>query len=160
MPVINCFICGKEISINNYRIKKAKRNICCSRECNGKQNTLYVSGKNRVKYRMSWGYKYIYMPEHPHANCLYVAIHRLIMEKKIGRYLTSEEVVHHINGNKLDNRIENLQLMTKKEHLTLHAQLTGWAKKYTKCVACGKTENKHICHGLCSKCYEKQRIKK
>jgi hypothetical protein len=46
--------------------------------------------------------------------------HILIMEKHIGRKLESNECVHHINGYKQDNRLENLQLMTKSEHMKLH----------------------------------------
>jgi hypothetical protein len=46
--------------------------------------------------------------------------HRYIMEQHIGRRLERSEVVHHINGDILDNRIENLQLMTRGQHVTLH----------------------------------------
>ena len=54
--------------------------------------------------------------------------HILVMERKIGRPLLQNEVVHHINHIRNDNRIENLLLMDKHEHMSMHMK-ERWAER-------------------------------
>ena len=57
------------------------------------------------------GYRFVYSPSHPNkVNKNYMAEHRLVMEKKLGRLLLREEIVHHIDGDLLNNRQSNLEL--------------------------------------------------
>lgn len=64
------------------------------------------------------GYWAIWNPNHPHANNVgYVKEHILIMEKVLGRNITSEEYIHHINCDRLDNRPINLVVCNShKQH--------------------------------------------
>lgn len=74
------------------------------------------------------GYILVWAPDHPRADKKgYVLEHRLQYEEHLGRYLTPEEVVHHINDKRDkrdDNRIENLMLFANNaEHMAHHAEL-------------------------------------
>ena len=58
---------------------------------------------------------------HPLASVAgYAREHDVVMVAAIGRALTKHEMVHHINGDKTDNRLDNLELMTRSEHTAIH----------------------------------------
>jgi len=68
----------------------------------------------------------VYVPEHPKANNRgYVLRYRYNMEVYLDRFLDSYEQVHHCNGNKTDDSIENLELILINEHSTLHSSDNG-----------------------------------
>jgi uncharacterized protein (DUF1330 family) len=99
--------------------KQKKRIALGGQKRKGKNNPRWKGGR-----MLQLGYWLVLVPDHPFSTRGYVREHRLVMEKKIGRYLKKKEQVHHINGIKTDNRIENLILFPNaSEHTKHHARL-------------------------------------
>ena len=142
-----CEICGKEYHLKPYRIKRAQH-LYCSIECRAEAQKQLMRGSGNHQFGLrgdknstwkggtmisNYGYRYVQQIGHPFARkrMQYVFEHRLVAEKYLltdensveidgKRYLSPEYVVHHKNGNRLDNRVENLEVMTKQEHQSLH----------------------------------------
>lgn len=85
------------------------------------------------------GYVLSYNPKHPFSQTGgYVREHRLVIERKLGRFLNPQETVHHLNGDKQDNRIENLILFANHyEHMRHHV-------KENSCFGFRKGHKRHI----------------
>lgn len=118
--------CSKQTILNRMNEAGVKSHPVSSLP--GKLNPAWKGGK----YLDRDGYILVYSPNHPYATKdNRVREHRLVMEKNIGRYLLPNEVVHHIDGNKQNNSIENLKLYSSNgKHLA--DNLKGKKPKWTK----------------------------
>jgi len=138
-PVKNCEWCGKKFKKRKgkYResLKKFWRRRFCSIPCRLKWQKDWYTNDNPVKYydnsgknnpmygKRGWNYN----PEGNRRKDGYwrvtidkgrVLKHRHLVEKELGRKLRKEEVVHHIDGNPSNNRLENLKLFNShSEHV-------------------------------------------
>lgn len=130
-----CEKCSKTFRPTYSQMYRYKKTGGCRLFCSSECYLSTIRGAGNPKWRGGFlfidGYKYIYSPEHPNRTKLgYVAEHRLVMESKIGRYLTRSEVVHHIDKNSLNNSESNLLLLQSEgEHRKLHMKYRTYNEK-------------------------------
>lgn len=131
-----------------YTLKGAPQRCRKCRDKFWRENPHLSPRYKNGRVRMINGYIGIYTNSHPyrHANNR-IYEHRAVMEKHIGRLLKRSEIIHHINGKRDDNRIENLVLcQSQKEHFVKH--------KKPPCRICGRP---NVGHSYCSLHYQKWR---
>jgi len=133
-----CLLCATKFTPRSTQIRNGQGKFC-SIECSIKNvHSLPITDETRAKlsawqkgkeglrgdensnwkggkYDGSDGYKYVLI-----APMTYMAEHRLLMQNHLGRKLTPDDIVHHKNRDKADNRLENLQVMTRSEHMIEH----------------------------------------
>jgi hypothetical protein len=128
-----CDECGKEFLLTNHRAKFLTRkgyNSYCSKKCKSKHWRLFAAkrlrewtnknGQPRLKkgYGLTTdGYIWIRVIGRYHNQ---VKLHRYLMEIKLGRKLLANEIIHHIDGDKLNNNIDNLEIIDGFKHGKIH----------------------------------------
>lgn len=120
-----CEVCGGTFRLATSALRYQPGRFC-SKECEGRSRMKRVQDREhngRPAVEDNHGYIRIYQPDHPKAmNGGWMFEHRWLVEQQLGRFLSSDEHVHHVNGMKNDNRLENLQLLSAQEHRVLTAQ--------------------------------------
>ena len=128
-----CQMCKRPYQVRATELRRGR--YTCGGQCavyarsysNIGREGLYASRNGNWKggiVKHCKGYIYQYAPHHPRQWNGYVLQHILVAEDKLGRYLLPGEVVHHHNGNKADNRAENITVFSSPgEHSKYHHKI-------------------------------------
>lgn len=120
-----CALCGKNMILTPRECRSGGRHYCSKRCAARSVNPL---GSQTGIFSRTWkggnfiskeGYRMVLIP----GLGKYTTEQKRIMEKRLGHPLQKDEVVHHLDGNKLNNDPENLIICTRSEHPTIHRRL-------------------------------------
>jgi len=139
--ISGCDECGDLFFDRKYKVKNKKGGRgkhYCSRSCSSTATVREQDVSHLRKYTFKKGQKpHNFKGRKRHAGG-YVEItgdgkvqleHRYIIEQFLGRKLKRSEVIHHVNGDRTDNRLENLRFMSQSEHVKLHWQEGAFANR-------------------------------
>lgn len=164
-----CRICGKPVTPIPRKDRKAFWYPRQCPSCRGKprnpslkrkHQSQSMSGKGNPRYRPLGSKRLAYRRGIPYWQIkvadpnVWMYEHRFIMSIELGRKLESHELVHHKDGNSLNNDPQNLQLTTTSIHNRSHHTVFRWSRKFDECRRCHSIENTHLCYGLCKPCYD------
>lgn len=173
-----CIICGHQREVPPSKQFRKYCSVACFSVAMKRYNVGGIARRGKGNWKnskrerkVSGGYVFIYVPKYPKANPEgYYPEHRLIMERSIGRLLSNDEIVHHINQNRGDNRIENLELQTMSKHVSFHnngIKNPNWkgGVTYHACQQCkksyrGKSKGKFCSKKCCDESFKKDKIEK
>jgi len=116
---LRCHLCKKEFEriwwLRKKNLERKTKNVFCSKACKDKYQTMTHGPNWKGGRRIERGYIELRcLPEINPSRRIFE--HRLVMQKHLRRKLTSREFIHHKNGIKDDNRIENLEIVNLNSH--------------------------------------------
>lgn len=120
MPAPLCRNCGGSIARTRYpsgrleAIAEYQARAYCGMQCRDehRRGTEHHNWKGGLRRGHNWGYLRVTDGRY---------VHRMVMEQKLGRQLSSDEHVHHIDGDVSNNSPSNLELVTNSEHRRIHS---------------------------------------
>lgn len=122
---ISCTSCGKKRNRFPSQVLRGKWGQFCSNACIGVFRSKTLTGPLAANFKTgaTADRKYIEVLAtwHPNKNAASrEALHRIIAEARLGRFLVEGEIVHHKDGDATNNHWDNLEVMTQAEHARKH----------------------------------------
>ena len=149
-----CRKCGAPVAGHERSDRKAQKFPQHCENCRGRPRGAAHPRWTGGRVIGGAGYAYVRRPPDIPGRSGYILEHRLVWARAKGP-IPPKHHIHHKNGVKVDNRLENLELICPADHNHLHFAIgERWSRHYDACVECGKSDSKHNARGVCSRCMQ------